>query len=218
MDSPLNNFLYSISDKFLGYLPNLVAELVLLGLGVVLGWIAKRMVFQLCLIFRLDRLFRRTRWGEALTKADVRYAFYESLGRGAFWIIFLVFLDAAFNALQLSALSQLIERGVLVVPRLLVALLIVGVGWMIAGWAGVAVQRALTKEDVPRATLIARFAKSIILLFVSAMALTELDIAREIVIIGFTVVIITLGVLSVVTVTLGGRTAVRKVLASLAEE
>ncbi len=218
MDSPLKNFLYSISDKFLGYLPSLVAGVVLLGVGLLLGWIAKRIVFQLSLIFRLDKLFRRTRWGEALTKADIRYAFYESLGRGAFWIILLVFLDAAFNALQLQALSQLIERGVFIVPRLFVALLIVGLGWMVAGWAGVAVQRALTKEDVPRATLIARFTKFIILLFVSAMALTELDLAREIVIIGFTVVIITLGVLSVVIVVLGGKTAARKVLASLAEE
>ena len=103
------------------------------------------------------------------------------------------------------------------IPKLLIALVIFGFGWLLAGWIATSIQRALTREDVPRATLIARFAKSGVMLFFSAMALTELDIAREIVIIGFSVTIITLGVLAIVMTTLGGKRFVSKMLESLEE-
>lgn len=49
------------------------------------------------------------------------------------------------------------------------------------------------------------------------MALTELDIAREIVIIGFSAIIITLGVLSIVFTAVGGKTFVAKIIKSLEE-
>jgi hypothetical protein len=58
----------------------------------------------------------------------------------------------------------------------------------------------------------------VILLFFSAMALVELNVAREIVIIGFSVIIITLAVLTVIIVTIGGRELVSRTLASLDEK
>ena len=40
-------------------------------------------------------------------------------------------------------------------------------------------QTALGREDVPHHTLIARFAKAVLLLFFAAMSLVEMDVARE---------------------------------------
>jgi len=47
------------------------------------------------------------------------------------------------------------------------------------------------------------------------MALTELDMAREIAIIGFVVIFVTLGVLVIVITTIGGRALVKKILDSI---
>jgi hypothetical protein len=49
------------------------------------------------------------------------------------------------------------------------------------------------------------------------MALTELDIAREIVVIGFSVSIITLGILVIVMTSIGGKAFVSKILGALEE-
>jgi len=114
-------------------------------------------------------------------------------------------------------LSSVLVRGVLFIPKLLISVMIFGFGWLLAGWIAGTMQRTLTKEEVPRATLIARFAKAVIILFFSAMALTELDIAREIVIIGFSVTIITLGILAIVMTTIGGQRFVSKILETLEE-
>jgi hypothetical protein len=52
----------------------------------------------------------------------------------------------------------------------------------------------------------------------SAMALTELDIAREIVVIGFAAAMITLGALTIILTSLGGKPLVKKMLAGLEEK
>ena len=50
------------------------------------------------------------------------------------------------------------------------------------------------------------------------MALVELDIAREIVIIGFATIFITLGLFTIVLTAVGGKEFVKKLYDSLGEE
>jgi len=215
MDSPLEKALYGVTEKLIAYLPNLVAGIVLIAIGWFLGWLVKRIVVQVLLVLRFDRLLRRFKWGVGFAKADVRYAFAEFVGNGAFLIVFLILLNASLEALQLSVISDVLRQGVLFIPKLLVAGVMFGLGWLLAGWIAGTIQRTLTKEEVPRATLIARFIKVVIMLFFSAMALTELDLAREIVVIGFSVTIITFGIVAVVMTSVSAKRFVSKILETL---
>jgi hypothetical protein len=215
MDSALRDPFSSVAERVIGYLPNLFAGLVLMAIGLLLGWLVKRIVFQPCIIVRLDRLVGGFRWGSDFSKADVRHAMFNAIGAVAAVLVFLVFLNAALEAMQLLVLSNLIEKGVLIVPRLIVALLMLSLGWVVSRWLAATIRKGLMREDVPRASLIARFAKSVLILFFSAMALAELDIAREIVVTGFTVTMITLGAVTVVITAMGGKGFVRKVAARL---
>jgi hypothetical protein len=196
MDSNLKSLLYDLGQKIIGYLPNLLGGLFLLLLGWLIGWIVKRIVIQLLVILRFDRHFLRLRWRSSLTKADIRYALYNLVGN-------ICFLNSALDALKLTILSKLIEQGVLFVPRLIVSLVIFGIGWLIAARTAKAVHHALIKEDVPSASLLSRFMKFIVILFFSAMALVELSIAREIVLIGFTALFVTLSVSAVLLLSRG---------------
>jgi hypothetical protein len=211
MVSPLENILNSISEQVIGYLPNLLAGAVLIGIGWLLGWLAKRIVVQMLTVFRFDRLLRRFKWGSGFSRSDVRFAIYGWIGNLVFFIVFLTLFNASLDALRLTALSTILSQGVLFIPKLVIALLLLSMGWVIAGWIGGIIQRALAREEVPRATLIARFAKSVMMLFFSAMALTEIDVAREIVVIGFSVAMITLGAITVVLTGVGARSFVARV-------
>jgi hypothetical protein len=207
-----------LAQSVINYFPSLVAGLVLILLGILAGWLIKRIIYQLCILLRLDRLLQSFRWGGEFSKADIRHALFNAIGNVAFILVFLVFLNAAFAAMQLIVLSNLIAKSVNIFPRLLVSLFIYVIGWFIARWAALTVRRALGKEGVPRSTLIARFSNAVILLFFSAMALVELDVAREIVIIGFSVIIITLAVLTIIIVLMGGKELVNTTLVSLDEK
>jgi hypothetical protein len=203
MDNNLKSLFYDLGQKIIGYLPNLLGGLFLLLLGWLIAWIVKRIVIQLLVVLRVDRLFVRFRWKSSLTKADIRYALYSLIGNIFFFIVFLVFLNAALDAMKLTVLSRLIEQGVLFIPRLIVALVIFGIGWLIAARSSKAVLHALLKENVPSASLLARFMKFLTVLFFAAMALIELQIAKEIVLIGFAALFLTLSVSAVLLLSRG---------------
>jgi hypothetical protein len=200
MDRSIESPFFDFGQQIINYLPNLLAGVLLLAAGWIVGWLVKRIVVQLLFVLRFERLFTRLQWKRALSKADIRYALFGFIGNVAFFIVFLVFLNSALYAMKLTVLSNLIEHGVLFVPRLIVALIILGIGWIIAGRVANSIYIALIKEDVPNYSLISRFTKFIIILFFSAMALVEIDIAIEIVIIGFTTVIISLSILAIAAV------------------
>lgn len=205
MDSPLRSMLQGVSDKFVAYLPNLAVGLFLIALGWLFGWVARRFVMRLCVLLRVDRWLVGLRWGRAFALGDVRHALYAMLGSIAFAMVFLAFLSTAVTAMQLSSIATLLERGVAIVPRMVIASIIGGLGWFAASVAKEAVARSLNKNGVLHADFISQFARAMLLVFFGAMALSELDIAREIVVIGFTVMIITLGALAVVLTLRGTR-------------
>jgi hypothetical protein len=217
METPLKDVFSSFGQQIINYLPNLFAGIVLIAIGWLLGWFIKRIVIQLCIVLRLERLAVKFRWGQSLHKADIRHGVFAFLGNLVFLIVFLIFFIAALDSMKLALISNLLQEGILLIPRLILALVIFGAGWFIASRVSSSIQKALIKEEIPRATLMARFAKAVLLLFFSAMALTELDIAREIVIIGFASIIITVGGLAIVFAALGGKDIVKKALKSLSE-
>jgi hypothetical protein len=218
MDKSLHDLLYGLSEQMIAYLPNLVGGLVLIAIGWLLAWLVKRVVAQLCVILHVERLAGRFRWGRGLTKADVRYALYGWVGGVAGLVVFLVFLNAALVAMRLTVLSNLIQEGVVFIPRLVIALAIFGLGYGTGNLAASGVLRSLRREGIPRATLVGRFVKLILVLFFSAMAFTEIGISRPIIVIGFTVTLVTLCLLALILVTLSGREFAERVFGRRPEE
>ncbi len=209
MDNSIEGPFFDFGKAIIGYLPNLLGGILLLAIGWFAGWLAKRIIVQLLVAFRLERLFTRVRWRQTLSKADIRYALFGFIGNIVFFVVFLIFLYTALDAMNLSVLSNLIQNGVLFIPKLIVARLIFGIGWIIAGRVSSSVYIALAKENVPGYSLVSRFLRFAILLFFAAMSLAEIEIAVEIVIIGFTTIFITLAVLAVVFAITGGKSYIK---------
>lgn len=212
---------YSLRDQFINmwqdivaFLPNLLAGFVLILVGWLLAWLAKRIVVRIAVILKMERFLTSFRWGSDFAKADIRYGLYNVLGGIAAAAVFLIFLENAFEAWHLKIFSQMIAKGISIFPRVLSASITFGAGWLISLWAAKSVQRTLLHEHVPGATLIARFAKAILVVFFSAMALVELDIARQIVLVGFGAFIITVGACVVVVAAASGKDTLKQIFAS----
>ena len=218
MKEILRNQFLDLSENFVRFLPNLFGGILILIIGWLLAWLVKRLLIRLASILRFERFILFSRWKEDLTKGDVRNGVYRFIGNLGFVIVFLIFLDNAFIVWKLTMLTDLLSKGIYYLPKIITALFIFGLGWLIAFWTARSVMRSLLRENIPRASLISRFVKSILLLFFSAMALVVLDIAKEIVIIGFATMIVTLGAIAVVIVAIGGKKFIRKFRKTLEEE
>jgi hypothetical protein len=212
MDNNLESPFFDFGKQIINYLPNLLAGIILLLVGWFVGWLAKRIFIQLLAILKVEKLFIRLQWRRALSKADIRYAVFNLIGNVVFFIVFLIFLNSALDAMRLTVLSTLIQQGVIFIPKLIVALFILGIGWIIAGRVSNSVYNSLIKEDIPQYSIISRFVKFVAVLFFAAMALVEIDIAPQIVIIGFTTIMISMGVIAITLVILGGRSSINNLL------
>jgi Mechanosensitive ion channel, conserved TM helix len=208
MDNNLESPFFDFGKQIINYLPNLLAGIILLLVGWFVGWIAKRILIQLLVILKVEKLFIRLQWRRALSKADIRYAVFNMIGNIVFFIIFLIFLNSALDAMKLTILSSLIQQSVVFIPKLMIALIILGLGWIVASRVSNSVYNALLKENVPQYSIISRFVKFVALLFFSSMALVEIDIAPQVVIIGFTTIMITLGIIIVTITAFGSRSSV----------
>jgi hypothetical protein len=217
METRVQDQFIGLADNIIAYLPSLLAGIILVLIGWIAGWLIKRVLVQVSILLRIDRFLRRSRWGADFAKADVRHGLYNLIGNIGYTLVFLLFLDNAFIAWKLTILSDLLSKGILFLPKILIAVSIFGLGWLLAFWSEKSIHKILHKEEIPRASLIARFIKVIVLLFFSAIALVELDVAREIVIIGFATIFITLGAISIVLTAVGGKSFIEKIGNSLKE-
>lgn len=208
MNNILNDTFLDFGKQIINYLPNLLAAIVLIFIGWLIGWFVKRITIQLLVILRFERVALRLQWKRALSKADVRYAVFNFIGDIAFFIVFLIFLTSALDALKLKVISGLIHASVLFIPRLIIALLIFGLGWIVASRVSNSVYHALLKEKIQYYSLISRLVKFVAVLFFFAMALVETEIAPQIVIIGFTTIMITLGILVIAIAILSHKASI----------
>jgi Mechanosensitive ion channel, conserved TM helix len=197
--------------EILNYLPRVLASLLLLLVGWFIGWLAKRIVIQLFMIFRVHNYLPRMRWQKALSKADVRDALFNYVGNLVFIAVFIMFIYGALATLKLTVLSNLLEHTIFFLPRVAGCFVIFAIGLFLSNQISVVVHMAVLREGIPRASLIARFVKGAMVIFFSAMALTVLDFARQVVIVGFTVSFATLGALVVVAAVAGGKELFQKI-------
>ncbi len=205
MESASNETFSTLFRSVIDFLPNIISGLAVVLTGSLIAWFFKRLTIRLGWALRLERNLTRYRWGQDFTKADVRYGLYVFAGNLMFLVVFIFFLDSAFRLWRLHMLSQILEQGIFYLPKLAIALLAFFAGWLIAAAASRRVQRALQREEVPKATLVARVVHAVLILFFSAIALVELNVAKTIVVIGFTTVFVTLGAMAVVSVAVLGR-------------
>ena len=218
METKIQDQFSGLVNSIYAYLPNLLAGIILILIGWLAGWFVKRLLVQVSILLRVDRFLRRSRWEADFAKADVRYGVYNFIGNIGYVLVFLLFFDNALIAWKLTMLSDLISKGMLFLPKIIIAVLVFGLGWLLAGWAEKSMLKILYKEEIPRASLISRFIKIILLIFFSAIALVELNVAREIVIIGFATIIITIGAISIVITAIGGKSFVEKIGNSIKEK
>jgi hypothetical protein len=197
-----------ITQNIVGYLPTLLAGLIVLVLGALVAWAVAKLTVRVLIFLRLDRVIVRFGWGRALEKGDVRHSLFGLLGMILGLVIFLVFLENAILLWKLSVLYDLLNRLIVLIPQLIAVALILLIGWAAAGAASRALQRALVQEEFGRARFVARLVRAALLVVVCAIALVELGIAETIVTGAFLITFGALALAFALAVGLGSRRAI----------
>ena len=210
--------LVTLRDTWSGYvhalqlvIPRLLAMLSVVAAGWVIAAVARAAVRKALAWLRVARLAERTGAAELLRKAELPPA--ERLAASAvFWVLFLGFLLAGFDALGFATLSALrAELGVLL-PRVAGGLAILAVGLVLANVVWRVVLIATVNAGWPSARLVGGAAYFLTVTIAVAMALDHVGLARSIVVAAFAILVGSVMVAVAIAVGVAAGPLVRQLL------
>jgi len=165
--------------------PRLLAMLALVLAGLVAAWLARRVTVRLLRLAGFDQ--SSSRWGltAGLARVGIRQTPAVLAGQVVFWTVVLVGLLLAVESLEVPAATGVVAMALWFLPNLIVATVVMVAGWLLANFLGQAALIAAVNAQVVGAPLIAFAVRWLVLIFAGGAALTQLGIAREMVLLAF---------------------------------
>jgi hypothetical protein len=173
--------------------------------------LVRRIVRSTLASLHFDRLAARTGASEMLRVADMPSA--ELLvAKIVFWIVWTGFLVSAIDALQFEPFRGLVEQFFLFVPRVLLALLILALGFVVGNFVWRATLLASVNAGLPGARLLSGMLRLLVIAIAVVMALEQLGLATAVVLTAFAIAFGALMLGLSIAFGLGGRDAARQLL------
>ena len=194
--------------------PRLLAMVVVILLGWAVAAIVRRLTVR---VFRMaDVDARCARWGltASLSRSGIGQPPSQVIGQLVFWTIFFVAILTSVEALEMPATAGMAAGVVRFLPNLVIAVLVWMVGWLLANFMAQAVLIAAVNAQIALAPLIAGAVRWLVLVFAGAAALTQLGIAREMVLLTFGIAFGGTVLALALAFGLGGKELAREILES----
>jgi small-conductance mechanosensitive channel len=192
-------------QTIIGYLPQVLGALAILLVGWLVAIVIRKVAGKALRAAGLDVISERTGVTGILQRGGIRKRPSELLGWGVYWLILFSALVTTFNALGLEIASALLRVIVLYIPSILVALLLLGLGFFASRYVDALATGAAAALDIPFPDVLGRAAQTLIVFIAATMALNELGIATEVVSLGFVVLLGVLGMAAVIAFGLGSK-------------
>ncbi len=170
------------------FLPSLLTGLVLIVTGLVVAWILKIVCTAVAKFLKTDTLSQRVGLSPALQRAGIKGQPSGLIGRAAYWIVLISFLIMGLNAVKVPAVEQLLSRFLLYLPNVIVAALILIVGYLVGNFLGRAALIASVNAGLIISGLVAKFVKFAVFALALSMSLELLGIGKETIIVAFAIV------------------------------
>jgi hypothetical protein len=183
--------------KVVAFLPNVLAALVILAIGLLVAKVLEAVTRRSLMAAGLHR---RTAAREVLGQGPALERLPTTAGRIVYWVLAVVTVGLAVDALHLVWLSAGVARVLAYLPNVLAAAAIVAVGYL----AGNFLYRKASSREAG-ALLWPRVGRGAIFALAAFMALQQLGIATAIVTIAFTVALSAMAVASALAFGLGNR-------------
>lgn len=192
----------------MAYLPQIVLAVLVVIVGWIIGAVLQRIIV---------RIFAALNLGSALSAAGVDtlaqrtgYPFKpgEFIGALVKWFIIIVFFVAALDILNLDQVTIFFREVVLgYLPKVIVAVLILLVATLVANVAATSIAAGARAAGFNAADLLASITRYAILVFAVLAALSQLEIAPEMVQLLFTGIVFAASLAFGLAFGLGGRDA-----------
>jgi hypothetical protein len=201
----------NFTGAFVLFVPRLVAATIIFAGGFIVAVLARRIVRSTLVSLRFDRLATRTGASEMLRVADMPSADLL-VAKIVFWIVWTGFVVSAVDALQFEPLRGLVQQFFLFVPRVLLALLVLALGFLVGNFVWRATLLGSVNAGLPGARLLSGMLRLLVIAIAVVMALEQLGLATSVVLTAFAIAFGALMLGLAIAFGLGGRDAAKQLL------
>lgn len=178
ISNPITDSLNDFGAQIVDALPNIVAALILLGIGYLIGRLAGLAIRKISSKMNLDEYWNRSGIGQATISSGWNMS--RILATAVKWFIYLFFIAAAVNVLQFPQVSEAINDVWLWIPNVIAFIVILVVGSLIVDFVGRWLQRELPRRGMVAGKTIGIAATGVLYAIVLSVAVTQLGIGETI--------------------------------------
>lgn len=169
------------------FLPSLLGAILILLVGLIVAKLLEKATDAVLERLHFDQALNRGGVHRALARTGTELDPSSLVARLVFWVVALVAILMASNALGLTAVSQMFYSLITYIPNIIIAVLIVIVGLMLGELVRDLI--AASMGGVSGYSVVGRAAKAAIVVLAVFMALDQLDVAPDIVRTAFTLLL-----------------------------
>lgn len=201
-----------VASRLAGFAPRILAVLTLVLASWIVAAVARRLAIRILLAADVDG--RSARWGiiATLGRTGIRRRPSELVGQLVFWVIVLVGMLMAIEALDVPAAAGLAPVVIRFLPNLLIAIFVMVIGWLLANFLAQALLIFIVNAQLTGGPALAGVVRWLVILFSASVALTQLGIAREMILLVFGIVFGGATLALALAFGLGGRHLARRAL------
>lgn len=190
------------------FIPNIIAGIIILLIGIILGSIVKRLVLEVFRIFRIEAYLNKY----GIPEGRKEFSWGGILSEIVRWFVIILFLIPAADVWRLPQIGVILNTFLLYIPNVFVAAVMGLIGLVLARLAHDVVL-ASTREISPDvAQAIASIARWAINIFVLLAVLNQLGVAQDLVRILFTGFVAMVAIAGGIAFGLGGQDSAKMIL------
>ena len=129
------------------FIPQLINAFLILIIGWVVAKIIQWIVWRLSHAFGIDNLAKKSGVHTFLEKRGIKKGFSGILSSICFWAIILIVLVGFFNSLGFQIVSDLLNQIILFIPNLLIACVVIILGFYLAEFISSLVVSSLEENN-----------------------------------------------------------------------
>lgn len=178
LQASLSLTLANLLTSVLIFLPRILVALIIFLVGITLSRWVKKLIVRSLEKLRLSSELEKTPIESFLKNAEVTMKIEVVLANAVYWVLILVVLQASISVLGLTAVSSLLERILLYLPRIISAVLILLFGVLLAGLAEALVKGVVKTIDVKSSRMLGTVTSYLIMIVAVMAGVSELGIAQ----------------------------------------
>jgi len=168
--------LRDIVTRVVGYLPKLIAVLVIIIAGWMLSKLIKGILVRFLKLVKLDVASEKAGIKAILDKGGIPRTLSEIIGVLIYWVLILGIFMAALNTLGLAVAADLLNRIVSYIPNVIASIFVLVLGGILAGAVASIVKTAASNLNIVSSETLAKITHIVIVIFAVIIALQQLNI------------------------------------------